>query len=213
MRPADLLNALSWRYAVKSFDPAARIPADVWSALEASLVLTPSSYGMQPWKFVVVTDPALKEKLQPHAWNQKQVTECSHFVVFLVKKGVNAADVDRWIGRMAEVQGVPREALAKYRDFMMGDFVNGPRKAVVDEWSARQVYIALGNFMTSAASLGVDTCPMEGLIPSEFDRVLNLEGTGYATVVACAAGYRSSSDKYASAPKVRYEAKDVIERR
>jgi nitroreductase len=213
MQPAELLKALNWRYAVKSFDPSAGIPAGVWGALETSLVLTPSSYGIQPWKFVVITDSSLKAKLQPHAWNQKQVTECSHFVVFLVKKGVGEADVDRWIGRMAEVQGVSRDALGGYRNFMMGDFVNGPRKAVVDEWSARQVYIALGNFMTSAAALGVDTCPMEGLVPSEFDRVLNLEGTGYATVVACAAGYRSAADSRASAPKVRYEAQDLIERR
>ncbi len=213
MKAPDLSAALHWRYAVKAFDPAAKIPADVWSTLEEALVLTPSSYGMQPWKFVVVTDPAIKAKLEPHAWNQKQVTGCSHFVVFLVKRGVNEADVDRWIARMSEVQGVPADKLKGYKDFMMGDFVNGPRKAVVDEWAARQVYIALGNFMTSAALLGVDTCPMEGIVPPRFDEVLGLEGSGYATVVACAAGYRSPQDKYAASPKVRYPATELIDRR
>ncbi len=213
LQPQSLLNALGWRYAVKAFDPIAKIPADVWNVLEQSLVLTPSSYGLQPWKFLVVTDPAVRAKLEPHAWNQKQVTQCSHFVVFLVKRGVNETDVDRWIARMSEVQGVPVEKLKGYKDFMMGDFVNGPRKTVVDEWSARQVYIALGNFMTSAAALGVDTCPMEGIVPSKFDEVLGLTGSGYATVVACAAGYRSAQDKYASSPKVRNPPNAVIERR
>lgn len=213
LRPAELIDALRWRYAVKAFDPSARIPEDVWSALEQALMLTPSSYGMQPWKFIVITDPALKARLEPHAWNQKQVTQCSHFVVFLVKRGVGEADVDRWIARMAEVQRVPVDSLKRYKDFMMGDFVNGPRKAVVDEWSARQVYIALGNFMTSAALVGVDTCPMEGIVPAKFDEVLGLADSGYATVVACAAGYRSAQDRYASSPKVRYPADTVIERR
>lgn len=213
MNAAELSQALRWRYAVKAFDPAAKIPAATWNALEEALLLTPSSYGMQPWKFVVVTDPGLKAGLEPHAWNQKQVTACSHFVVFLVKRGVCETDVDCWIARMSEVQGVPVEKLKGYKDFMMGDFVNGPRKTVVDEWAARQVYIALGNFMTSAAVLGIDTCPMEGIVPSKFDEVLGLEGSGYATVVACAAGYRSAQDKYAAVPKVRYPSSAVIEHR
>lgn len=213
LKAPQLLEALRWRYAVKVFDASAKIPADTWSALEETLVLTPSSYGLQPWKFVVITNPALKEKLVGHSWGQKQVRDCSHLVVFLVKRGVNASDVDRWIGRMAEVQKTSKESLNGYRDFMMGDFVNGPRKAIVDEWATRQVYIALGNFMTAAAMLGVDTCPMEGIEPGKYDEALDLESSGYATVVACAAGYRSAQDKYASSPKVRYAAADLIDRR
>lgn len=213
LKAPQLLEALRWRYAAKVFDPSAKIPADIWSALEETLILTPSSYGLQPWKFVVITNPDIKEKLVGHSWGQKQVRDCSHLVVFLVKRGVNVSDVDRWIGRMAEVNGVSRESLNGYRDFMMGDFVNGPRKAIVDEWATRQVYIALGNFMTSAAMLGVDTCPMEGIDPGKYDEVLDLKSSGYATVVACAAGHRSAQDKYASAPKVRYTAAELIERR
>ncbi len=213
MNPADLVQNLNWRYAVKAFDPAARIADDIWEALEQSLVLTPSSYGMQPWKFIVTTDSVVKAKLVPHAWGQSQVTECSHLVIFLMKRDVSEADVDGWIARMAEVRGVTAESLKGYRNFMVGDFVNGPRKAVVNEWAARQVYIALGNFMTSAAVLGVDTCPMEGIVPAKFDEILGLTDSGYATVVACAAGHRSSKDKYAAAPKVRYPLEQMIERR
>ncbi len=208
-----LLDALHWRYATKLFDPARRIPADQWTALEQSLVLTPSSYGLQPWKFIVVTDPALKAKLRPVSWNQSQIEDCSHLVVFLAKEDITEGDLDRFIARTAEVRGVPPESLAGYRGYMLGDLVKGPRHAVIAEWAARQVYIALGQFMACAALLGIDTCPMEGLEPAKYDEILGLKGSGYRTLAACPAGYRSPEDKYARLPKVRYEMDDVIEQR
>ena len=208
-----LLDALHWRYATKLFDPARRIPADQWTALEQSLVLTPSSYGLQPWKFIVVTDPAVKAKLRPVSWNQSQIEDCSHLVVFLAKEDITEGDLDRFIARSAEVRGVPPESLAGYRGYMLGDLVKGPRHAVIAEWAARQVYIALGQFMACAALLGIDTCPMEGLEPAKYDEILGLKGTGYHTLAACPAGYRSPEDKYARLPKVRYESGDVIEQR
>ena len=213
LAPADLIKAQGWRYATKKFDPTKKIPAELWSTLEQTLVLTPSSYGLQPWKFIVVTDAALKAKLRPVSWNQAQVEDCSHFVVFLAKESISEPDLDRFLARIAEVRGQAVESLAGYKSFMMGDLVKGPRSAVIGEWAARQVYIALGNFMTSAALLGVDTCPIEGLEPAKYDEILGLTGTGYRTVVACPAGYRSVEDKYASAPKVRYPAAELIDRR
>ena len=211
--PEHLLQAQAWRYATKKFDPARTIAPEVWSVLERSLVLTPSSYGLQPWKFVVVIDPALKAKLRPAAWNQAQVEDCSHFVVFLAKEAIGEADLDHFLARTAEVRGQALEALAGYKGYMMGDLVNGPRAGAIAEWAARQVYIALGNFMTSAALVGVDTCPMEGLEPAKFDAILGLEGSGYRTVVACPAGYRAEGDKYAAAPKVRFPDSELIDRR
>ncbi len=208
-----LLDALHWRYATKLFDPARRIPADQWTALEQSLVLTPSSYGLQPWKFIVVTDPALKAKLRPVSWNQSQIEDCSHLVVFQAKEDITEGDLDRFIARTAEVRGVLPESLAGYRGYMLGDLVKGPRHAVIAEWAARQVYIALGQFMACAALLGIDTCPMEGLEPAKYDEILGLKGSGYRTLAACPAGYRSPEDKYARLPKVRYEMDDVIEQR
>ena len=209
----SLLDALHWRYATKLFDPARRIPADQWTALEQSLVLTPSSYGLQPWKFIVVTDPAVKAKLRPVSWNQSQIEDCSHLVVFLAKEDITEGDLDRFIARSAEVRGVLPESLAGYRGYMLGDLVKGPRHAVIAEWAARQVYIALGQFMACAALLGIDTCPMEGLEPAKYDEILGLKGSGYRTLAACPAGYRSPEDKYARLSKVRYETGDVIEQR
>lgn len=207
----QLLNALEWRYATKVFDATKKIPDDVWATMEKSLVLTPTSYGLQPYRFLVVKNPAIRAELLPHSWNQRQVVDASHFVVFLARTKMTGADVDKFISRVSLVRGIPAEALNAYRGMMMSDVVDGPRGKTAHEWATRQTYIALGNLMTCAAVLGVDACPMEGLVPSEYDKVLKLADTGYATVVACALGYRSANDKYAGLAKVRYETKDLIQ--
>ena len=201
----QLLDALQWRYATKVFDAAKKIPGEVWQTLERALVLTPTSYGLQPYQFLVISDPAKRAELLPHSWNQKQVVDASHFVVFTARTKMTGADVNKLIKLTSDVRKIPAESLNFYRDMMLGDVVNGPRGKTAHEWAARQTYIALGNMMTCAAVLGVDACPMEGLNPVEYDRVLGLNGSGYATVVACALGYRAASDKYANLPKVRYE--------
>jgi nitroreductase len=205
----ELIQQLNWRYATKVFDPARKIPAELWEQLEQALVLTPSSFGLQPYRFIVVTDPALKTKLRPASWNQSQIEDCSHLVVFLAQNDMTEANIDEYLARIAQVRGVTAESLAGYRSFMVGDLVQGPRHAIIQEWAARQTYIALGIFMTSAAVLGVDTCPLEGLVPAQYDEILGLAGSGYRTVCACPAGYRSEADKYATLPKVRY-AKDRL---
>ena len=208
--PKQLLEALNWRYATKVFDATKKIPAELWSALEQSLVLTPTSYGLQPYHFLVVQDAAKRAALLPHSWGQKQVVDCSHFVVFTARTAMTAPDVDKLIQRTVEVRKLPANALEAYRGMMLGDIVNGPRGKVAHEWAARQSYIALGNLMTCAAVLGVDACPMEGLNPVEYDKILNLNGSGYKTVVALALGYRAESDKYAHLAKVRYPLNDLI---
>lgn len=210
LNPHELLQTLEWRYATKAFDPAKKIPADTWQALERALVLTPTSYGLQPYQFLVITDPAKRAELQPHSWGQKQVVDASHFVVFAAKTKMTEADVDKLIRRTVDLRKLPANALDAYRGMMLGDIVNGPRGKIAHEWAARQTYIALGNLMICAAALGVDACPMEGFVPAEYDRILNLNGSGYATVVACALGYRSPDDKYAKLAKVRYDTRDLV---
>ena len=208
--PQQLLDALQWRYATKVFDPAKKIPADVWAALEKTLVLTPTSYDLQPYRFLVVQDPAKRAALLSHSWGQKQVVDCSHFVVFTARTEMKEADVNKLIERISAVRNIPAASLNYYRSMMLGDVVTGARGKIAHEWAARQSYIALGNLMTAAAVLGVDACPMEGLVPAEYDKILNLAGSGYATVVACALGYRAAGDKYASLAKVRYATQDLV---
>lgn len=206
----QLIDALKWRYATKVFDATKRIPADVWATLERSLVLTPTSYGLQPYHFLIVQDPAKRAELLPNSWGQKQVVDCSHFVVFTARTEMKEEDVDRLIQRSTKVRGIPADALAAYRGMMLGDIVNGPRGRHAHEWAARQSYIALGNLMTAAALLGVDACPMEGINPVEYDKILGLNSSGYKTVVALALGYRAENDKYAALAKIRYEAAELV---
>jgi nitroreductase len=210
MEAADLLEALKWRYATKKFDSARKIDAGTWAALEETLVLSPSSFGLQPWKFFVIEDQSVKNSLVPHSWGQTQVAEASHVVIFAVKHPLTDADVRRHTARTAEVQGIPLETLAGFEKVVLG-FVNNPALDV-RSWSMRQLYIALGNFMTAAAVLGIDTCPMEGIDPAAYDKALGLEGTGYFTVAACPAGYRAADDKSATRKKVRFNAEDIVTR-
>ncbi len=210
--PPQLVEALNWRYATKKFDPEKKIPAEVWHALEQSLVLAPSSIGLQPWKFFVVTDPARRAELQAASFRQAQVVECSHFVVFTVRRDLDAAHVERHIARMVEVTGVAPESLAKFRTMTMSNLDRARAAGTLDTWQEHQIYIALGKFMAAAAVLAVDTCPMEGIEPAKYDELLGLSGTNYATVVACAAGYRRADDKYATMKKVRFRPEDVIVR-
>ncbi len=212
LTPDDLVTALRWRYAVRKFDPAKKISAEQWAALEQSLVLTPSSIGLQPWKFFVVTDPVVKERLVPAAYGQAQVRDCSHFVVFTVRRDLGGEHVDRHVARMAELRGITVESLAKFRQMAVGNLDEARTEGRLDTWQTHQIYIALGNFLASLAVLGVDGCPMEGIDPEKVDAVLGLTGTPLTSVVACAAGYRASDDKYAAMPKVRFPVDDVIVR-
>lgn len=205
---ADVVAALKWRYACKQFDATKKIPAETWAALEASLVLTPSSFGLQPWKFFVVETPALREQLVPHAWGQRQVADASHLVVMAIKSPMTEADIDHYLDHMATVRATPVAAFAGLRKMIVG-FKNNPGFSS-DDWAAKQVYIALGQFMGLAALLGVDTCPMEGFVPPKFDEVLGLPALGYKSCVLVAAGYRSVEDKYAALPKVRFPASEVV---
>jgi nitroreductase len=211
--PDDLARALRWRYATKFFQPGRRIPQPVWAALEDALVQSPSSYGLQPWKFLLIEDPSLRTALRPHSWDQSQITDCSHLVVFLARRTITPADLDRLIHATAEARGLAPEQLDPYRALMEKDLIHGPRSGAIDRWASNQVYIALGTFMTAAALLGVDACPIEGFSPPDYDRVLDLDGSPYRSCVVCAAGYRDPGDRYASLAKVRYPADALIERR
>jgi len=208
--PSQLIESLHWRYATKAFDPARKITPELWSALLQALVLSPSSFGLQPYRFLIIDSPAKRAELLPHSWNQRQVVDASHYVVFTSRTTLARTDIDALIQRTAQVRGTPTEALKGYRDMMIGDLIEGARSHQIQHWASKQAYIALGNLMTSAAALGVDACPMEGLSPADYDRILGLVGSGYTTTVACALGHRASSDKYATLPKVRFDASDLI---
>lgn len=209
----DLLDQLNWRYAVKSFDASKRIPEATLETLEEALVLTPSSFGLQPWKFIVIGDQSIKDQLPAISWNQSQPQDCSHMVALAIKRDFAEADVARFIECLAESRGVSVDELEGYKKFAGGFVAQGVSEGWIEHWATHQVYIALGQLMASAAALGVDTCPMEGIQADDYDQLLGLDGQSFHTVLGCALGYRSTEDKYATMPKARFAKSDVIERR
>jgi nitroreductase len=208
--PEQLLERLEWRYATKQFDVQRTIDDETWNALEEALHLAPSSGGLQPWTFVVVTDPAVREKLLPASYGQSQIKDASHLVVFTAKKNFAEADVDALIQKTADVRGIPLESLAAFRGMLVGGIVNAMDVAARQAWAARQTYLALGTLLTSAALLGVDACPMEGFAAAQYDSILGLDKKGLTTTVICALGYRSEKDQYAALAKVRFAKEKVF---
>lgn len=204
----QLIAQLNWRYATKQFDPGRKIsPAD-WAALETALQLSPSSAGLQPWKFLVIDDPAVRAKLQASSYGQAQIVDASHLVVFTARTDMTAADVDKLIDATAKARSVPVESLAQFRGMVLGGIVESQTEPARAAWASRQAYIAIGAFLTSAALLGIDACPMEGIIPAQYDEILGLKDyTSYAVVTL---GYRAVTDAYAALPKVRFAKSDVI---
>ncbi len=205
------INDLNWRYATKLFDSTKKVAEKDWLVLEESLRLSPSSYGLQPWKFLVVQNKDLRAKLKEVSWNQSQVVDCSHYVVFTTLKKVSSNNVDEFIAAIAKQRSATVESLQGYKNVMIGDIVEGPRSEYAQAWAQRQSYIAMGNLMNAAAQMRIDTCPLEGLDPSAYDKILNLENTEYATVAAVAVGYRHRDDKYQDNKKVRFQKDRVIQ--
>lgn len=208
----SLVDTLNWRYATKSFDATRKISATDWQTLEASLHLSPSSFGLQPWKFLVIENKEIRQKLKAVSWDQSQITEASHLVVFCLRKNISAKEIDQHLHNISKIRGVSLDSLKQYREMMLGFVSRDPKTFDVNSWATRQVYIALGFFLLSAASLGIDSCPMEGIDTEQYNKILNLDQQGLSAVVVATAGYRSSDDAYAKAQKVRFDKSSVIAR-
>ncbi|MFN3455264.1 MAG: NAD(P)H-dependent oxidoreductase [Pseudobdellovibrio sp.] len=206
-----LHKQLNWRYACKKFDTTKLIREADWNILAESLRLSASSYGLQPWKFIVVQNPELRAELRKASWDQSPVTDASHFVVFTYKEKMDEAHIERFIAETAKTRGLDISTLEGLKKMMIGDLVTGPRSQTINWWAQRQTYIAMGTLLTTAALMEIDTLPMEGLDPIAYDKILKLEGTGWKTIAAVACGYRAEDDNYQNIKKVRFPLADIIE--
>ena len=208
---SNIIESLEWRYATKKFDTEKKVSAEDLNEILESGRLAPSSFGLQPWKFIVITDAKLREQLKAVSWNQPQVTDASHLIVLTVNTNVDAKFVDKYVKKIAEVRKVPVENLKGYADMMNGSISaksSQGANSVVD-WSTHQVYIALGMMLTTAAVKKIDAAPMEGFDSSKYDEMLNLKQQGLHAVALMAIGYRKD-DPDAVKAKVRFDMKDII---
>lgn len=205
-----ILEQLNWRYATKRYDPSRKISAEDWKALQSALTLAPSSFGLQPYKFIVVEDNGLREKLREAAWDQPQFTDASHLVVFAYKKTLNDADLKSFAERVGKGWGQTPEQNAQLEATVKGAANKAVDGGYMETWNSRQVYIALGFLLETAALLGIDATPMEGFDANQVNKILGLDE--YSAVVICALGYRDEdNDWLASKAKVRKDGADLFE--
>ena len=205
----DILSKLNTRYATKIFDPAKKVSeADMEKLLEA-IRLSASSFGLQPYKILVVEDPQIRTELRKAAFNQPQITDASALLVFAAKYAANEKTVDQFVDLIASTRNISRESLASFGDSMKRSLQNrNPEQ--LETWVSKQAYIALGFGLVAAAVLDLDACPMEGFNPAEFDRILDLNKLELKSKVLMAVGYRSEMDKYQHVPKVRQKKEDLF---
>ena len=205
----DILKQLNTRYATKVFDPTKKVSeADMEKLLEA-IRLSASSYGLQPYKVLIVEDPKLRAELRKVAWNQSQITDASALLVFAVKYETNGSTVDEFVNLTAKTRNLSKESLEGYSDMMKGSLQNMNQEQV-ETWVSKQAYIALGFGLVSAAVLGIDACPMEGFSSSDFDSILDINKLGLKSKVIMAVGYRSEEDNYQHLAKVRQKKEDLF---
>lgn len=212
MNSTELLTALNWRYATKSFDKEKKLDASQLDTLLESLRLSPSSFGLQGRGFVVVENPELRQQLLPYARNQWQIVDASHLIVLCRRTDVNTDFVNRHFEDIARTRGLELSTLDGYKNMILG-FLEGKSQEDLAIWLSKQTYIAQGFLLSACAMLGIDACPMEWFDPKKFDEILGLADHNLASCVIVPVGYRSSEDGYAHAPKVRFSADQVIIRK
>ncbi|QMV41805.1 NAD(P)H-dependent oxidoreductase [Cohnella cholangitidis] len=213
----EILNAYLFRHACKEFDPERKIADEDFAFILETARLSPSSYGFEPWKFVVLQNPDIREKLRAHTWGaQRTLPTASHFILILArKKSELLEDSDYIQSIMKNVQQLPPDAAANksrvFRKFLESDFKLLEREGAVEDWAGKQTYIALGNMMTAAALIGIDSCPIEGFERDPVDRILREEGINdgerFHLVSMVAFGYRVREPR----PKTRRELGEIVE--
>lgn len=197
----DFKEIVHKRYATKSFD-GKTLPHDKVDALFELIRLSASSYGLQPYRIVVVKDHATKEKLAPASWNQPQITTCSHLLVFCADDKI-VERIDEY-GKLMHGAGMSEEQISGYLGMMKGDLGSRTKEQVID-WAKRQCYLALGNAINGAKALGFDSCPMEGFSPADYHKILKLPANLHPV---CIATFGHAND--APRPKIRYARKDLF---
>lgn len=205
----ETIKALNWRYAVKTFDSEKKLSKEQLDTLLESLRLTASSFGLQPWKFIVVENKELREKLKEHAWNQSQVVDASHLIVLCNKTTIDETYVTKYIEKTAKERNISTDNLQGFKDMMLGTIKNRSQDEIA-AWNKNQVYIALGNLLTVCAIENIDACPMEGFDATKFNEILDLKKEGLNAAVLCPVGFRSEEDDSAKRAKVRFDTDDII---
>lgn len=208
----DFIKNLEWRYATKRFDTTRKISREELDLLKRSIQLTPSPYGLQLYKVIIIAEQELKEMLKPVSWHQHQITECSHLFIFCNYATVKDEYVDEYIHTRSGILHIDSGQSATRGAFMKGKIAEKTPEQKTN-WLKNQTYLALGNLLGACADLKIDACPMEGFEPEHYNRILGLEESGLNACVIAATGYRSTEDQTQHHLKVRKSTELLFEER
>ncbi len=204
-----LIENMKWRYATKSFNPDKIVSDNDIKLLKEAVRLTPTSYGLQPFKVLIITDKSLKKELLPFTYNQKQVVEASHLFVFTNFTKISAEYLKHVFQLKAKIQGKPYSEFENYTNRLI-DIFEKKSTEEIKEYTAYQTYMALETLLLAAAELKIDTCAIGGFMPEKYNEILDLDKQNLNATVIAAVGYRSAKDKNQFLTKFRLPEEELF---
>jgi nitroreductase len=205
----NFIENQNWRYATKKFDTSKKIKKEDLEFLLQAIQLSTSSYGLQPYKILIVENPETRQQLLPFSWNQQQIVDASHVLVFASQTKISEEDIDTFFENTSQIRHIPIETMKGYSDFMKSKLLK-----LSDEetgiWTAKQSYLALANLINAAAELKIDVTPMEGFSAPEYNKILNLDNLNLTATLVAPIGYRHQDDATQHLKKVRKPIKDLF---
>lgn len=205
----NTIESLQWRYAVKKFDTEKTLSATQIHTLKEAFNLTPTSYGLQPLKLIVIQNKAIQEELVLHSMNQPQVLEASHLMVICIPKTYETKEIESYFNLVKKVRQTPDEILNPFKEFLTAQIAQKTQEELA-LWNKNQAYIALGNLLTVCALEKIDACPMEGFNPEKYDEILKLKAQNLTSVLVLPVGFRAKDDYMKDLKKVRKNLEDIV---
>ncbi|MDI1316247.1 NAD(P)H-dependent oxidoreductase [Flavobacterium sp.] len=206
---SNFIKDANWRYATKKFDPSKKVSKEDLATLKEAIRLSASSYGLQPYKVLIIENPEIRAKLQPVAWGQSQIVDASQLIVFANITNFGEKEINAYIKNLTEVRGISIESVQGYADFMKSK-ITALSEDNRNIWTAKQTYIALSNLLNVAAELKIDVTPIEGFEPEKFNEILGLDKLGLNAVVIATVGYRDDEDATQNYVKVRKSTEELF---
>ena len=206
---STFLEHQNWRYATKKFDASKIINTEDLNILKEAIRLSSSSYGLQPYKIIIVENPELRAKIQPAAWGQAQIVEASHLIVFANETQIAEKSIDSYVENISITRNIPIASLNGYSAFMKSKIVTLDDSSK-NIWASKQTYLAMGNLLNAAAELKIDVTPMEGFVPELVNEILGLEKLGLNASLIATLGYRHTEDDTQHYKKVRKSNEDLF---
>ncbi|WP_108869843.1 NAD(P)H-dependent oxidoreductase [Aquimarina aquimarini] len=205
----NIIDSLHWRYATKKFDNTEILPQEKVNTLTEAFNLTATSYGLQPLKLIVIKDKELQKELTKHSWNQQQVADASHVLVFCIEKTIGEQYINSHFDNIKTTRNTPDEILQPFKEHLVDSF-SFKSAEEISNWAAKQAYLAMGNLLTVCAIEKIDSCPMEGFIPEKYDEILHLDELGLSSILVLPIGYRAKDDMFSEFKKVRRPITDTV---